>query len=245
MLGGNRMSKRWVVCLVLLFWIAVLAGCYAPPPEEQLWIAVHVAANSGGSFWAYGFLYDGDNLLSDAVITVEGTMVTTNQNSPTPITVTGNIDIIATQSKIGTITKSLAVPTQATGLTCAGGASTFTSWVLRTTDTLTLNWTAATNTDFYMIHVSAHDSGHIVLVTKYSTGNNHQWTGTSATLDKATSDSLLNFGVSYNHVAVQVQGYKWLTISEVSDTSVFEVGGVWSSELVPAPNLTPTPTPTP
>ena len=80
-----------------------------------------------------------------------------------------------------------------------------------------------------MVRITAYDASSTLLGTSYSTAN-QSWTSSPITIDKATSDTLLNFtGIA--KVTIQIQGYHWIPITDNTNLpsgSAFDIGGLWS-----------------
>ena len=113
------MSGRLGAILLLILCAVIIGGC-GTPDTPTLLLAVDVSADSTGTFGAYGFLTDAKIILTDAVITVNGTTINNDGKTRGLSTFPGlnpgsTVTITAHHQRIGTVTQSGTVPTTVTG----------------------------------------------------------------------------------------------------------------------------------
>lgn len=191
-------------------------------PDPKPWLKVKVSLTETDTFIAWGFLHDTDGSDLNANITVNGTPVSAIVKT-IPGLVGSTVNIIASHPRIGTIQRTYTVPQTATDLHTDTDTD-LAKWLSRTDKTLTLYWTGGDG-DYYNIGVNG----------TITSGPNHPWRSSPATISESESNSFLRDNPA--ELTIFVQGVKEENLSNLglSFSSEFTVEGLKSTAITYSP----------
>jgi hypothetical protein len=207
------MAKK-IIGIAFLVSLLIIAGCGGDPQDPSNngpSLLVNVQPTDSGTFVANGVFLDstGDQVVN---ITVNGTAVTSTYTTITGLSAGTTFDIIASNSKIGTIKKTVTIPAKVTNLQ----ADNLEAWVKRSVPTLTLTWDEG-NAEYYFINGNS--------------GANLPWRRSPATINQTDSIGILAGNIDSISLVVQGVNITYLTGLGLFPGSKFEVQGPKSDPL--------------